>query len=139
MEVGPSSPATSLTMHERFPATLESVGLARRTVRRFAAPFEVDLDGVVLAVSEAVANAVAHAYADGPRGDVELSATVAPFELTVKVSDNGQGLVAGNLHPGAGFGLTIIRRVAQHVDLADTPAGVTVTMTFRRGGAWSGR
>jgi serine/threonine-protein kinase RsbW len=137
--VGASTPATSLTMHERFPATLESVGLARRTVRRFAAPFEVDLDGIVLAVSEAVANAVAHAYEDGSRGDVELSATVAPFELRLKVSDNGRGLAAGNLRPGAGFGLTIIRRIAQHVELADTPAGVAVTMTFRRGGAWSSR
>ena len=36
------------------------------------------------------------------------------------VRDHGRGLAAGSLRPGAGFGLTIIRRVAQHVELADT-------------------
>jgi anti-sigma regulatory factor (Ser/Thr protein kinase) len=121
-------------MHERLPATLESVGAARRTVRRFAEPFEVDLDGVVLAVSEAVANAVSHAYGDGVPGEVELSATASRFELKVTVRDHGRGIDPGNLHPGAGFGLTIIRRIAQHVELADTPGGVALTMAFRRGG-----
>ena len=52
-------------MHELLPATLDSVAPARRAVRRFAAGLEVDLDGIVLAVSEAVANVVAHAYAEG--------------------------------------------------------------------------
>ena len=125
-------------MHERLPATLESVGAARRTVRHFAEPLEVDVDGLVLAVSEAVANVVAHAYDDDAPGDVELSARASPFELTVTVRDHGRGIDPGNLNPGAGFGLTIIRRVAQHVELADTPHGVAVTMAFRRGGPWSG-
>ena len=124
-------------MHERLPATLESVGTARRTVRRFAEPLEVDLEGLVLAVSEAVANVVSHAYGDGAAGDVELSARASPFELVVTVRDHGRGIDPGNLNPGAGFGLTIMRRVAQHVELADTPGGVAVTMAFRRGGPWS--
>ncbi len=34
-------------------------------MRRFAGELEVDLDGLVLAVSEAVANVVAHAYGEG--------------------------------------------------------------------------
>ena len=127
-------------MHQRLPATLESVGAARRAIRRFAADLEVDLDGIVLAVSEAVANAVAHAYhEDETDGDVELSAGASPFELTVTVRDHGRGLAAGNGHPGAGYGLTIIRRVAEQVEVSDTPRGVSLTMAFRRGGGWAGR
>jgi anti-sigma regulatory factor (Ser/Thr protein kinase) len=123
-------------MHERLPATLDSVGAARRAVCRFAAGLQVDIDGIALAVSEAVANAVAHAYADEGGGSIELSAIASPSELTVTVRDHGRGMSAGNGNPGAGYGLTIIRRVAQHVELADTPAGVELTMGFRRG--WSG-
>jgi anti-sigma regulatory factor (Ser/Thr protein kinase) len=125
-------------MHERLPATLESVGAARRAIRRFAADLEVDLDGIVLAVSEAVANVVAHAYdEDETGGDVELSAGTSPFELTVTVRDHGCGLAAGNGRPGAGYGLTIIRRVAEQVEVSDTPRGVALTMAFRRGGGWA--
>jgi anti-sigma regulatory factor (Ser/Thr protein kinase) len=140
-QVGHSPPARSLTLHERLPATLESVGAARRAIRGFAAGLEVDLDGIALAVSEAVSNVVAHAYDDDVSdGDVELSAGASPFELIVTVRDRGRGLAAGNVRPGAGFGLTIIRRVAEQVEVSDTPRGVALTMAFRRGAAgWSGR
>jgi anti-sigma regulatory factor (Ser/Thr protein kinase) len=122
-------------MHERFPATLGSVGAARRAVRRFATGLGVDVDGIALAVSEAVGNAVAHAYDAEAGGRIELSATASPSELVVTVRDHGRGLAAGNGKPGAGYGLTIIRGVAQHVELTDTPDGVELTMGFRRG--WS--
>ena len=123
-------------MHELLPARLESVAVARGAVRRFAADLEVDVDGLVLAVSEAVANVVAHAYVEDSHGVVELSAAASPLEVTVTVRDHGAGL-SGESRSGAGYGLLIIRRLAQHVELADTPDGVAVTMGFRRGGAWS--
>ena len=127
-------------MHELLPATLESVAVARRAVHDFAHDLEVDVDGVVLAVSEAVANVVAHAYLDGAHGMVELSAAASPFEVTVTVRDHGRGLGAKDGRtPGAGYGLLLIDRLAQHVELADTPDGVALTMGFRRGGAWSDR
>lgn len=126
-------------MHARLPATRESVGDARRAIRRFAAGLEVDLDGVALAISEAVGNVVAHAYGEDKRGDVELSARASPSELTVTVRDRGRGLAAGNGMPGAGYGLTIIRRVAERVELADEPGGVELTMGFRRSRLPSGR
>jgi anti-sigma regulatory factor (Ser/Thr protein kinase) len=125
-------------MHELLPATLDSVADARRAVRAFAADLEVDLDGMVLAVSEAVANVVAHAYVDDTHGIVELSATASPLEVTITVRDHGSGLADGSAGRGAGYGLVIIRRLAHHVELADTPDGVALTMSFRRGGAWSG-
>jgi anti-sigma regulatory factor (Ser/Thr protein kinase) len=123
-------------MHELLPATIDSVAMARRAVHRFARDLEVDLDGMVLAVSEAVANVVAHAYDEDAEGVIELNAAAGPMEVTVTVRDHGGGLRGGR-EPGAGYGLLIIRRLAQHVELADTRDGVALTMAFRRGGLWS--
>jgi anti-sigma regulatory factor (Ser/Thr protein kinase) len=126
-------------MHELLPATLDSVATARRAVRDFAEGLEVDLDGMVLAVSEAVANVVAHAYVEGAHGIVELSAAASPSEVAVTVRDRGRGLSGDGSGGGAGYGLPIIRRIAQHVELADTADGVALTMGFRRGGRLSAR
>jgi anti-sigma regulatory factor (Ser/Thr protein kinase) len=123
-----------MQMHELLPATLDSVGKARRAVRQFARDLEVDVDGIALAVSEAVANAVAYAYVEDKPGIVELTASASPLEVVVTVRDHGQGLT-GDGAGGAGYGLVIIRRLAQHVELADTDEGVALTMGFRRGGA----
>jgi len=135
-DVGSSQPAESpLAMHELFPATLASVGAARRAVRRFAAELDVDLDGVMLAVTEAVANVVVHAYVDRAPGTVELSGEASAAELELVVRDHGGGLAAGGASRGAGLGLPIIRRLAQRVELDDAPDGVVLTMRFPRGGA----
>jgi anti-sigma regulatory factor (Ser/Thr protein kinase) len=131
--------ASSLTLHEQLPATVESVAAARHTVRRFASELEVDVDGIVLAVSEAVANVVSHAYdADAP-GVVELAATASPYEVAVVVRDHGRGLGGDRPSAGAGYGIEIIRRLAQHVALEDSKRGLALTMRFRRGGPWSAR
>jgi anti-sigma regulatory factor (Ser/Thr protein kinase) len=129
-------PANPMTLREELPAAPASVGAARRLLRRFAGDLGVDLDGVELAVSEAVANAVAHAYKDS-RGTVELQAAVAPYELQVVVRDHGCGMGGKENGGGAGFGLPIIRRLARHVEVADARPGVVLTMTFPRGGRWA--
>ncbi len=129
---------TALTFQEQLPATVESVAAARRTVRRFAADLEVDVDGMVLAVSEAVANVVTHAYDESAPGVIELMATASPYEVAVVVRDHGRGL-AGPTPAGAGYGIEIIRRLAQHVAVEDSGGGVELTMRFRRGGPWSVR
>jgi anti-sigma regulatory factor (Ser/Thr protein kinase) len=135
----PHSAESPIEMQEHLPATVESVAVARHAVRRFAADLGVDLDGIALAVSEAVANVVAHAYEEGVAGVIELSATASPVEVAVVVRDRGRGLAAGRKSHGAGFGIEIIRRLAHQVALDDTPSGVALTMRFRRGGAWSAR
>ena len=129
-----------MTLQEQLPATVGSVAEARRAVRRFASELEVDVDGMVLAVSEAVANVVTHAYEDGTAGVIELSATASPYEVAVIVRDHGRGLRgADRASAGAGYGIEIIRRLAQHVALDDSDRGVALTMRFRRGGPWSAR
>lgn len=129
-----------MTLSEHLPATVDSVAAARHAVRRFASGLEVDVDGMVLAVSEAVANVVTHAYDDDYAGVIELSATASPFEVAVLVRDHGRGMGGTRRpSPGAGYGIEIIRRLAQHVSLDDSASGVALTMRFRRGGAWSAR
>jgi anti-sigma regulatory factor (Ser/Thr protein kinase) len=128
-----------MTLQEQLPATVDSVAVARSSVRRFASELEVDVDGIVLAVSEAVANVVTHAYDEGAGGVVELTATASPYEVAVVVRDHGRGLREAMPSAGAGYGIEIIRRLAQHVALEDTERGVALTMRFRRGGAWSAR
>jgi anti-sigma regulatory factor (Ser/Thr protein kinase) len=54
------------------------------------------------------------------------------------VRDHGRGMEGTDrVSPGAGYGIEIIRRLAQHVSLDDSRRGVVLTMRFRRGGAWS--
>jgi anti-sigma regulatory factor (Ser/Thr protein kinase) len=126
----PSHPAEwPITLEEQLPSTVESVAAARRAVRGFAADLEVDLDGMALAVSEAVANVVVHAHEDGTAGVIELSAMTSPFEVAV--------VVRGRASHSTGFGIEIIRRLARHVTFDDGAPAVALTMRFRRGGAWS--
>jgi anti-sigma regulatory factor (Ser/Thr protein kinase) len=125
-------------MREQLPATVESVRQARHAVRRFARGLDVDVEGIALAVSEAVANVVAHAYSEGESGVIDLSATAAPGEVAVVVRDRGRGMAAPTGRPGAGFGIDIIHRLAQAVEVGDGDPGVALTMRFRRGAESSG-
>ena len=126
-------------MREQLPATVESVAQARRAVRRFAAGLDVDVEGITLAVSEAVANVVAHAYDEDEPGVIDLSASAAPDEVAIVVRDRGRGMDAPAARPGAGFGIAIIRRLAETVTVDEAGRGVALTMRFRRGGGWSAR
>lgn len=128
-------PTDAISIQEELPAAPASVAAARRLMRRFAGDLGVDVDAIELAVSEAVANAVVHAYESGD-GTIELRAEAAPYELRIVIRDRGGG-IRPDAAGGAGFGLAIIRRLAQHVDLDDTLGGVTLRMTFPRGGRWA--
>ena len=76
-------------------ATVPSIGEVRRWVTAFAAehgmaePTRADL---AAAVSEAVTNAVRHAYPPDRMGEVVLDAVADGEWLTVRVSDRGLGL-----------------------------------------------
>jgi anti-sigma regulatory factor (Ser/Thr protein kinase) len=128
---------SQISMREQLPAVVESVAAARSAVRRFAADLEVDVVGMTLAVSEAVANVVTHAYHDGEPGLIDLSGTASPDVVAIVVRDHGCGLHGAGDTRGAGFGIEIIRRLAEDVELDDGEPGVELTMRFRRGGPWA--
>ena len=59
--------------------------------------------------------------------------------MRVIPGSHGHGFSEPDPTAGAGYGLRIIKRLAQHVEVENTRAGVVLTMHFPRGGAWSAR
>lgn len=62
------------------------------------------MDAVRLAVSEAVSNAVQHAYRDTP-GPIRVSASVISGVLRITIADDGCGHETPARQPGLGVGL----------------------------------
>ncbi|HXF30918.1 MAG TPA: SpoIIE family protein phosphatase [Solirubrobacterales bacterium] len=84
---------------------------------------------IMLAVSEAVTNAVKHAYPRG-EGEVELVASLAEGgRLVVLVRDSGGGF-GPTSSEGLGAGLMLMRECADELDVDQRPTGVTVRMVF---------
>ncbi len=97
-------------------------------LRALEIPEAVRLD-VITAVGEALANAVEHAYRNGPVGDVKIVARVESDDvLAVEVVDRGT-FAQPKPRPNRGFGLRIVRSIAHSVDL-QTESGTTVSMRF---------
>jgi serine/threonine-protein kinase RsbW len=121
-----------------FRAERESVPAARRSVSEFAAAVGADrhqVDAVRLAVSEAMTNAVLHAYNAEP-GNVYVTAAVVPGEFWVLIADEGRGLEPRTDRPGLGLGLALIAQVSD--ELAIVPragGGLEVRMRFDLVGA----
>jgi serine/threonine-protein kinase RsbW len=109
------------------------ISLLRADLRGWLDAHEVDpvcRDAVLLACSEAVANAIEHGYRDDPFGTIDVTATVTADSVEVRVSDHGtwQGPLAD---VSRGRGLQIIRQSMDQV-LFDRGEGTTVTMRRKR-------
>jgi stage II sporulation protein AB (anti-sigma F factor) len=110
------------------------VPIGRRTVADYAHELGAtpdELDGIKLAVSEAMTNAVMHAYRHNGSGHVHVSAALASGELWVLVSDDGDGLQTGAESPGLGVGLALICEVSDGCAIVKRSGGGTeVRMRF---------
>lgn len=118
----------------RFPARPDQVRLARREVEAYArAHGAIDPAGIALAVSEAVTNAVVHAYIDAREpGDVEVLAHRHSDDgLEVQVCDDGRGMKPRSDSPGLGVGLPLVAKLAQRFRVEARPSGGTaISMVF---------
>jgi anti-sigma regulatory factor (Ser/Thr protein kinase) len=123
-------------------AVAENVSYVRRSAADFARANGVPdppLRDLRLAVSEAVTNAVVHAFRDRSEpGTVTVAISVPDGDdrVDVLVADDGMGMSRRPDSPGIGVGLPLIRRIASELHHGPAPGGGTLLrMSFRFGAA----
>lgn len=128
--------STDQAFNQSYPAVASSVPRARQALAMFArstGATEDQVEAVRLAVSEALTNAVLHAYG-GESGAVYVSASRCGPELWVLVADDGHGLQALGASTGLGMGLALIARVTDYFGISKRAEGGTeITMRFSAG------
>jgi anti-sigma regulatory factor (Ser/Thr protein kinase) len=121
-------------LNESYPAVPESVPIARRSVTALAQAAGAGgerLEEIRLAVSEALTNAVVHAYRNGHVGEFNVTAALAADELWVLISDDGRGMHAWNDSRGLGIGLSLISGLSDDFAIVTRASGGTeVQMRF---------
>lgn len=113
---------------ESYPAVPDAVAQARAALTDFTRAAGADperLEAVRLAASEAVTNAVMHAYQDGERGTVQVSASYVENEVWLLVADAGKGLRPRANSPGLGLGLALIAQLADEFQILSRGSGGT--------------
>lgn len=118
---------------QAVPEAVRPLRIAARSFAEEVGACDETVGGVQLAVSEAVTNAVLHAYPDETApGEVELEAVVSGDELCVDVCDHGCGMRPRDDSPGAGVGLRVIAALtgALRIDTSRRGGGTCVHMRF---------
>ena len=111
------------------PAVPENVAQIRHAVvelaRRNGASEAVQTD-LALAVGEACANVVVHAYPPGDVGPLVVHAEILDkgAEICITVIDQGQGMTPRPDSPGLGLGLPLIANLSDRLEIQDGPDGV---------------
>jgi two-component sensor histidine kinase len=113
-----------------LPPEPKSVPRARSAVSELAASAGADVRAVALAVSEAVGNAVVHAFRDRDRGRILVRAATRGRVLVVTVKDDGVGMTPDFESPGLGVGAALISRLADETEIRSSDEGTTLRMTF---------
>ena len=122
-------------LQKTYPATPEAVTAARKAIVAFARGVGVPparLHDVSLATSEALTNAVQHAYIESSEpGAITVTAMPAGSELWILIADAGRGLRPRCDSPGLGLGLGLMTQIADRLEISHEPDGGTeIRMTF---------
>lgn len=117
-----------------LPAVPESCARARRDVGAAVAGRGLDAGAVALAVSEAVTNAVVHAYRDrepeAGDGCVRIRVSADATGIWIRVTDEGLGMSARDDSPGLGVGLSLVATVTDQLLILQGDTGTRVHMRF---------
>lgn len=130
----------------RVPAKAEYVGVVRLSIsgiaNRMGFSFE-DIEDLKVAISEAITNAVTHAYDDQDQGEVTVGFGVYEDRLEIMVADHGGSFKLEEIKDGigpykntesvenlreGGFGLFLINALMDKVQINNN-YGVIVLMT----------
>ena len=101
-----------------------------------------DIDDMKVAVSEAITNAIDHAYVGEEQGEILVRYRPSQGELVVEVEDTGSGFDPATLDtstpglsPDGGLGLFLVHEMADQVKVESAPgSGTKVTITKRTHG-----
>jgi anti-sigma regulatory factor (Ser/Thr protein kinase) len=115
----PALDGTAYVLRGEMAAIARSCGLTSQRI-----------DDVKLAVSEAVSNAVQHAYRDREPGDITGTAHIGNGLLRIVIADSGIGMKPRSDSPGLGLGLPLIAQLADAVEVISTGHGTEIHMTF---------
>src|SRR5579884_3584838 len=116
------------TFTASYPAVPASVATARNALTSFAhdaGATEEQLQAIRLAASEAITNAVMHAYDLADRGEVNVSASYIEDELWLLIGDAGHGIRPRTNSPGLGLGLALIAQLADEFQILSRGSGGT--------------
>ena len=114
-----------------LPAEPRSASRARRAVLDALSGIAVDKDAVGVVVSEAVTNAVVHAYREQEvPGLVHVSACLDDHGVEVSVDDDGLGMSPRDDSPGVGLGLPLMGDLADRVDISSRGPGTRIAAFF---------
>jgi len=123
-----------------FPADrkyLSLVGTLIHELQRFTPNLPDTLGyNVSLAVDEALANVITHAYGNDPNGKVELTVEIASDRLTIRIRDWGESYSPEKVREPdfgrpeeRGYGLYLIRKLMDEVEYTpDAQAGNLATL-----------
>ena len=133
-------PEVAVDIRLEVPATSDEVADIRHVVRATAHENGIEdplLGDICLAVTEACANVVNHAYRDAAHpGPLTVEVYRENGDFVVAVSDAGTGIGPRGDSGGLGLGLSLIAHMTRRMEIArNEPAGSTVVMAFAMGEA----
>lgn len=129
-------------MELMFPATSQNEAFARVCAAAFAARLDCtmeDISDIKTAISEAVTNAIVHAY-DTQAGKVILRGKISGDTVTFEIQDFGRGIEdiqqamqpfysTGNCEERSGMGFTVMQSFMDRVVVRSRPGqGTTVRL-----------
>jgi anti-sigma regulatory factor (Ser/Thr protein kinase) len=124
------TPSLPLEEGLRLAPEAASIATARRAMAEIARDVGAPEGDVKLAVSEAVTNAVTHAFRGRNPGTITLSASHQGGRLQITVADDGIGMTPNLESTGLGFGVPLITKIANEVRFDSSELGTTVVMAF---------
>ena len=121
-------------VHRSWPADPQQLVLIRRELAGWLAPLalsETETADVVLAVDEAAANAVRHAYGPEESGAVELTLWTEPGTLSIEVVDHGSWRPPAERPTEGGRGIPLMSTMSEAVLIHYDERGSRVLLRHR--------
>ncbi len=125
----------------KFASRYENLAIAEKLINDVSEQFSLPEDyygNILVAVTEAVNNAIQHGNKSNPDKSIELSFSKGDNKLNFAIKDEGEGFDyenvpdptdPANIEKINGRGVFLMRHLADHVEFADQ--GKSVTLEFK--------